>query len=325
MRRLVHHGRRLAPTTARSAPSPSDGPTCAAEFFTIAASPRFRASQRGRMRDSARQALALAAVVALLDCLWLIPLHPDAARLIVAINASVAGAAAIGSIALVTVGRRRPEVLIFALLAVEDAAIVSLGFSYSSLGLVALVYLLLLPTIVALLIPWATRIHLAWLGLHGIALLAYASFAPSGAMPGRPENGLIGVIGLLALISGVSHLGHVNSLRARVQSFVQIQRIRALNRAARRDQVRLDRLNRVLAETARTDELTGLHNRLSMKLDLAAIRSRIARRDEQYGLLMLDFDRFKEINDRLGHVAGDDVLRVVARSLAGDVRPEDAV
>jgi diguanylate cyclase (GGDEF)-like protein len=300
------------------------GPIGMLSWFAVAGTPRFRASQRARLRDSSRIGMGLAVGIAALDCAWLIPVHPDAVALILGINAAVVIAAVIGWIALATLARRRPELPVLAVLLVADAATVVLGVGHPALGLVAIAYLLLLPTIVAP-IPWSTRIHVAWLALHTATTLAYVGIAPDGALPGTLLDRFLGVMGLVVLSSAVSQFGHLNALRARVLSFVQIERIRALNREARRDQIRVDRLNRILEETARTDELTGLKNRLSLKLDLAVIRSRIARHHELYALFMLDLDRFKAVNDRLGHVAGDDVLRAVARSFDWSVRPDDAV
>ncbi len=68
-------------------------------------------------------------------------------------------------------------------------------------------------------------------------------------------------------------------------------------------------------EQALTDELTGLPNR--RRLDLA-LRTALAREDT-VGLLMLDLDRFKDVNDALGHPAGDRLLVEVARRLAGSL------
>ena len=130
---------------------------------------------------------------------------------------------------------------------------------------------------------------------------------------------------LLVVASAVSQFGHLTALRASVLGFVQIERIRALNRQARRDQARLDHLNRILEQAATTDELTGLKNRLSLKLDMSVLRSRISRRADRYVLMMIDLDRFKAINDRLGHVAGDRVLHLVAGTLMTAVRSEDSV
>jgi len=81
----------------------------------------------------------------------------------------------------------------------------------------------------------------------------------------------------------------------------------------------------ILGETARTDELTGLMNRLSLRLDLGVLRARIARHGQRHALLLADVDHFKAINDLYGHVAGDRVLQAVASTLSGSTRPEDGL
>jgi diguanylate cyclase (GGDEF)-like protein len=73
------------------------------------------------------------------------------------------------------------------------------------------------------------------------------------------------------------------------------------------------------------DSLTGLANR---KLLLKEARERIQTADDlNHGvaLFLLDLDRFKEINDTLGHQVGDALLQLVGRRLAAVVRPEDTV
>jgi diguanylate cyclase (GGDEF)-like protein len=201
-----------------------------------------------------------------------------------------------------------------------DVATVALGVYRPELGVVAAAYLLLLPTIVSLAIPWSTKTHVLWLAVHGAGVVGYTAVAPEGALGGTRGD----ILALLVVAITMSQFGHVAGLRARVVSFIQIERIRALNRQARRDQVRMDRLNRILEQTARTDELTGLRNRLSLKLDLGIVRARIARHHERYGVLMLDLDRFKAINDRFGHVEGDGVLRDIAVACVKALRPDDA-
>ncbi|MBS0571023.1 MAG: diguanylate cyclase [Proteobacteria bacterium] len=70
-----------------------------------------------------------------------------------------------------------------------------------------------------------------------------------------------------------------------------------------------------LNELARTDMLTGLSNRRDFdeRLEQALARRRSAR--HPLALMMIDLDRFKEINDTLGHLAGDTVLKAVAARL----------
>jgi diguanylate cyclase (GGDEF)-like protein len=92
-----------------------------------------------------------------------------------------------------------------------------------------------------------------------------------------------------------------------------------------RDETVRVRTEAELFHRATHDGLTGLANRSLFVDRLAHTLDRLARHDGQVAVLFVDLDRFKEVNDRHGHAAGDAVLRAVADALAEAVRPADTV
>jgi diguanylate cyclase (GGDEF)-like protein len=76
---------------------------------------------------------------------------------------------------------------------------------------------------------------------------------------------------------------------------------------------------------AMRDPLTGLYNRRPLEESLHREILRARRTASPVGLMAIDLDRFKQVNDTLGHDAGDAVLRAVARELMACVREEDIV
>lgn len=73
------------------------------------------------------------------------------------------------------------------------------------------------------------------------------------------------------------------------------------------------------------DMLTGLANRVLLDQELAHAISEAERHGDLVGLVFIDLDDFKPINDTFGHLAGDEVLREVANRIAGCVREYDTV
>ncbi|MEC9368405.1 MAG: EAL domain-containing protein [Pseudomonadota bacterium] len=84
------------------------------------------------------------------------------------------------------------------------------------------------------------------------------------------------------------------------------------------------RIEARIAHLAHHDSLTNLPNRsmLMERIDEALARSR---RGESFAVLCLDLDRFKSINDTLGHPVGDELLKQVAKRLQGVLRESDTV
>ncbi len=73
------------------------------------------------------------------------------------------------------------------------------------------------------------------------------------------------------------------------------------------------------------DALTGLSNRSSLMEQMQAAIKRAARAGTKLALMFVDLDRFKEVNDTLGHAAGDELLRECAKRLTTCVREVDVV
>ncbi|MDT7833805.1 EAL domain-containing protein [Aquabacterium sp. OR-4] len=82
----------------------------------------------------------------------------------------------------------------------------------------------------------------------------------------------------------------------------------------------------MLRHAARTDGLTQMPNRAAVFDHVQQVIDRAAQRPEEgYAVLFMDFDRFKQVNDTLGHGAGDELLRQIAQRLRSALRTGDAV
>lgn len=75
----------------------------------------------------------------------------------------------------------------------------------------------------------------------------------------------------------------------------------------------------LLQARANTDPLTGLLNRRGMDI---AVTGWLTRR-EPFGVLLIDIDHFKQLNDSLGHVVGDQAIKLVSRALSESIRDDD--
>ena len=83
------------------------------------------------------------------------------------------------------------------------------------------------------------------------------------------------------------------------------------------------RQNQMLDELRRVDALTGLFGRSHWQEQAEAALRRHHTTDESACMLMLDIDRFKEINDTYGHTVGDEVIRALAHVVRGNMRAGD--
>lgn len=107
----------------------------------------------------------------------------------------------------------------------------------------------------------------------------------------------------------------MNELAARVRTQVRRKRYQDQLRDSYRESLNL----------ALTDELTGLHNRRYFDVHFEAQREYSHENGKPISILMMDLDRFKEVNDTYGHPVGDEVLKEIAVRIKDSVRQFDMV
>ena len=210
-------------------------------------------------------------------------------------------------------GRRHPEGLTFVVLAVVQAEIAWMitqadDPKYHLLGFTLAIYgsgciLVARPR-------WtAALVGVSWVGL-GISVLAY---------PGRlTAEDLLAVTVYLGTASVIAILAHLR--RYALNNRELLTRVR-LEREQQRTGVLLTQLERLSHE----DPLTGLANRRRWDAELVSACTEARQRNSVVGVVLLDIDRFKHINDRHGHPGGDEALRQVATLLSRRVRAGDLV
>ncbi len=122
------------------------------------------------------------------------------------------------------------------------------------------------------------------------------------------------VVVALSVLAGVGIIGIAWILVAR--TWILEQAVIRRTAALRRTLVRLRQL-------ATTDELTGLYNRRFFFSRWASEYDRAKRYGRPLACLLIDVNNFKQVNDRLGHLAGDRLLQRVAQALKGQFRQSD--
>ncbi|MGM0518819.1 MAG: GGDEF domain-containing protein [Campylobacterota bacterium] len=86
-----------------------------------------------------------------------------------------------------------------------------------------------------------------------------------------------------------------------------------------------NKLMNILEKNAKTDPLTGLYNRKFLDEESNKIIEQAKRARISYGILMLDIDHFKIVNDTYGHDVGDNAIKIVAQTLNENTRTSDIV
>lgn len=114
----------------------------------------------------------------------------------------------------------------------------------------------------------------------------------------------------------------LDSARVRVD---ELASLRAINAELVQELVTVREREAQAKRLADQDGLTGLYNRRRMLELLESAIAEAARKDQSVGLLFIDLNGFKRINDEYGHAAGDEILTTVASRIAARVRNSDVV
>ena len=293
----------------------------ASEYMSIGTSVRFRAQQRRRTVTAARAGFLVISAAALFDGVALLD-RANHALLLFGLNGGVALLGLTGWWLLGRRLRRRPDPVAAVVTLSLTVATAVTGLMIPELAIESAGYLILIPVVVTLILPWSTIVHVRWLAGSAILAMGFVAAAPASGLTPDARGDLI-VVNLVALAASLA--GHVLLQLAAIRNHSQMRKINQLRRRADADMQELARVHVRLEETARTDPLTGARNRLRFAEDLRTVRARMNRLGEAQGLIAFDLDRFKLINDERGHLAGDEVLKAVVTAVRRTIRADDEI
>ncbi len=154
-----------------------------------------------------------------------------------------------------------------------------------------------------------------WVAVPAVLLAA-------GTARGRLAGGLSALIVAGAAIAAARSSGHATPVPPIALMVLVPTASTAVLLAVRE---RLERERDALRASALSDPLTGVANRRALMARIDYEIARHGRSRRSFAVLMLDLDGFKQLNDRFGHPAGDDLLCEVAGALARAVRDQDTV
>ncbi len=160
--------------------------------------------------------------------------------------------------------------------------------------------------------------------LTGAALgLAACGFQSAYASPWVDVMCVLGLSGYLIGIGLIAYRRNMMLSSVRIQLKASEAAMSQANDGLQRQLAEIHVLKEQLHEQANRDPLTGLFNRRYLQATLERELARCRRNGTPLTLMMLDIDHFKSINDRYGHVAGDEVLRRMGEVLMAGARQED--
>lgn len=205
-----------------------------------------------------------------------------------------------------------------------------------------------IPLAFAVFIPLERRPHVIGLAMTDLVYAAttIAMLVPASPFHASDTGRPMALVSAAFLGTAISLIANEIELRRRGQTNAQLLAVRRLYGRMKEHEVDLRRqddflfmqqetlvvqqaellrLNEELETIARLDALTGLGNRLRLNEDLAQLAGRIERNGGTAGILLMDLDRFKRLNDTAGHLAGDAALRGVSDVLRKTSRVGDGL
>jgi diguanylate cyclase (GGDEF)-like protein len=159
------------------------------------------------------------------------------------------------------------------------------------------------------------------------ALAAATGWQPAEVATGPATGAELAALGLsraliLPLVAGGEVLGLLVGAAATPDRLAHLEEVELVAAHAATALGNL-RSYEAVVQASLTDGLTGLPNHRRFHEDGAALIEACKVSGERFALVICDLDDFKDLNDRRGHVAGDDALRLVAGLLANGLRPDD--
>jgi diguanylate cyclase (GGDEF)-like protein len=221
------------------------------------------------------------------------------------------------------------------------AVLMLVGWWLANRGRVALATALLLGTLTTMvtILAWNNS------GLHDSAMLAYPALLMFASILGRRDL-LLWMVAFVAVVVFTLALGnvygwHVNviappslvdvldplgiMIATAVIVWVMSADLHQALRTAETENARVRESRKEIEFIATHDAVTGLANRILARNLLDHVIANAGRQRSMAGLLYLDLDDFKTVNDSLGHSAGDALLRMAGARLSGALRSSDTV
>ena len=158
---------------------------------------------------------------------------------------------------------------------------------------------------------------------HGLSAIRGFAGVPI-VRPGGARYGALGVFDAKALTLASDDIDALMAFARDVAAEID-QHVAVVDEPAAPAPLDRDERFEALEQLAATDPLTGLANRRGCEKSIAGEISRAEREKKPLSCIMLDIDRFKQVNDTMGHQAGDQVLRELSAMLRQSVRAYDIV